>query len=190
MTVLLDLIGFGIVLPLLPYYASDMGASPLMVGIVMASYSLMQLLFSPVWGSLSDYYGRRPLLILGLFGSAVSYLVFGLATTVAVLLVSRVLGGVMGATVPVAQAIIADSTTPGAARPRHGDDRRRLRPRLRVRTRDRRRPQPLGLRAARLRGGGHHGRERRGRPLPAAGVAASRRAVARGRWPGKRSWSG
>lgn len=113
MTVLLDLIGFGIVLPLLPYYASDMGASPLMVGVIMASYSLMQLLFSPVWGSLSDHYGRRPLLILGLFGSAVSYLVFGLATTVGVLLVSRVLGGVMGATVPVAQAIVADSTTPG-----------------------------------------------------------------------------
>ncbi|MGD8496088.1 MAG: MFS transporter, partial [Gemmatimonadales bacterium] len=111
-TVLLDLIGFGIVLPLVPYYASDMGATPLMVGIVIASYSLMQLLFSPVWGSLSDFYGRRPLLILGLFGSAVSYLVFGLASTVAVLLVSRVLGGIMGATVPVAQAIVADSTTP------------------------------------------------------------------------------
>ena len=111
-TVLLDLIGFGIVLPLVPYYATDMGASPLMVGIVIASYSLMQLLFSPVWGSLSDHYGRRPLLILGLLGSAISYLVFGLATTVAILLVSRVLGGVMGATVPVAQAMIADSTAP------------------------------------------------------------------------------
>ncbi len=111
-TVFLDLVGFGIVLPLIPFFADSMGATPLMVGVIVASYSLMQLVLSPVWGSLSDRFGRRPLLILGLFGSAASYLVFGLAETVAVLLLSRVVGGSMGATVPVAQAIIADSTTP------------------------------------------------------------------------------
>ncbi len=111
-TVFLDLVGFGIILPLLPFYATSMGASPLEVGLIMASYSLMQLLFSPVWGSLSDRYGRRPLLILGLFGSAISYVVFGLASTLGVLLLSRVIAGMMGANVPVAQAIIADSTSP------------------------------------------------------------------------------
>ena len=111
-TVLLDLVGFGMVLPLIPFYATELGASPLVVGAIMASYSLMQLVFAPVWGTLSDRWGRRPLLILGLFGSSLSYLVFGLATTVGILLISRVLGGIMGATVPVAQAMIADATTP------------------------------------------------------------------------------
>jgi len=111
-TVFLDLVGFGIILPLLPFYATSMGASPLDVGLIMASYSLMQLIFSPVWGSLSDRYGRRPLLILGLFGSAISYVVFGLASTIGVLLASRLIAGIMGANVPVAQAIIADSTSP------------------------------------------------------------------------------
>ncbi len=111
-TVFVDLVGFGIILPLLPFYATSMGASPLDVGLIMASYSLMQLLFSPVWGSLSDRYGRRPVLIFGLFGSAISYVIFGLASTIGVLLISRLIGGVMGANVPVAQAIIADSTSP------------------------------------------------------------------------------
>jgi len=89
-----------------------MGASPLDVGLIMASYSLMQLIFSPVWGSLSDRYGRRPLLIFGLFGSAISYVVFGLASTIGVLLISRLIAGIMGANIPVAQAIIADFTSP------------------------------------------------------------------------------
>jgi multidrug resistance protein len=111
-TVFVDLVGFGIILPLLPFYATSMGASPLDVGLIMASYSLMQLLFAPVWGSLSDRYGRRPVLIVGLFGSAISYIVFGFASTIGVLLISRLIGGVMGANVPVAQAIIADSTSP------------------------------------------------------------------------------
>jgi MFS family permease len=111
LTVFLDLVGFGIVLPLLPFYASDMGATPLMVGLIISSYSAMQFLFSPVWGALSDRLGRRPLLILGLFGSAVSYIVFGLADTIGVLLASRVIAGIMGANIPVAQAYIADTTT-------------------------------------------------------------------------------
>ena len=88
-----------------------MGATPLVVGLIISSYSAMQFLFSPVWGALSDRLGRRPLLILGLFGSAVSYIVFGLADTIGVLLVSRVIAGIMGANIPVAQAYIADTTT-------------------------------------------------------------------------------
>ena len=111
LTVFLDLVGFGIVLPLLPFYATDMGATPLVVGLIISSYSAMQFLFSPVWGALSDRLGRRPLLILGLFGSAASYIVFGLADTIGVLLLSRVIAGIMGANIPVAQAYIADTTT-------------------------------------------------------------------------------
>jgi multidrug resistance protein len=111
LTVFLDLVGFGIVLPLLPFYATELGASPFEVGLIIASYSAMQFLFAPIWGSLSDRYGRRPLLLVGLFGSAASYLVFGLAQSLEVLLLSRVIAGIMGANIPVAQAYIADSTT-------------------------------------------------------------------------------
>ncbi|MDP2470184.1 MAG: MFS transporter [Candidatus Palauibacterales bacterium] len=110
-TVFLDLVGFGIVLPLLPFYATELGASPFQVGLIIASYSGMQFLFAPVWGALSDRYGRRPLLLVGLFGSAASYIVFGLAQSLEVLLLSRVIAGIMGANIPVAQAYIADSTT-------------------------------------------------------------------------------
>ncbi len=110
-TVFLDLVGFGIVLPLLPFYATELGASPFEVGLIIASYSAMQFVFAPVWGALSDRYGRRPLLLLGLLGSTASYIVFGLARSLEVLLVSRVIAGIMGANIPVAQAYIADSTT-------------------------------------------------------------------------------
>jgi multidrug resistance protein len=111
LTVFLDLVGFGIVLPLLPFYATDLGASPFEVGLLIASYSAMQFLFAPIWGALSDHFGRRPLLLVGLFGSAVSYVVFGLANSLEVLLLSRVIAGIMGANIPVAQAYIADSTS-------------------------------------------------------------------------------
>ena len=111
LTVFLDLVGFGIVLPLLPFYATELGASPFEVGLIIASYSAMQFVFAPIWGALSDRFGRRPLLLVGLFGSAASYVVFGLASTLEVLLLSRVIAGIMGANIPVAQAYIADSTT-------------------------------------------------------------------------------
>ena len=111
LTVFLDLVGFGIVLPLLPFYATELGASPFEVGLIIASYSAMQFLFAPIWGALSDRFGRRPLLLVGLFGSAASYVVFGLASTLEVLLLSRVIAGIMGANIPVAQAYIADSTS-------------------------------------------------------------------------------
>ena len=111
LTVFLDLVGFGIVLPLLPFYATELGASPFEVGLIIASYSAMQFVFAPIWGALSDRFGRRPLLLVGLFGSAASYVVFGLASSLEVLLLSRVIAGIMGANIPVAQAYIADSTT-------------------------------------------------------------------------------
>lgn len=109
-TVLVDMMGFGIVLPLLPFYAESMGASPLQVTLLIASYSAMQLAAAPLWGRVSDRHGRRPFLVFGLFASAVSYLIFGLAQTLAVLFLSRMAAGAAGGTVSVAQAFMADST--------------------------------------------------------------------------------
>lgn len=108
--VLVDMIGFGIVLPLLPFYAEAMGASPFMVTLIIASFSATQLAAAPIWGRVSDRRGRRPLIVAGLFASAVSYLIFGLAETLAVLLLSRVAAGAAGGTISVAQAYVADST--------------------------------------------------------------------------------
>lgn len=110
LVVVIDLIGFGIVLPLLPRYAKEYDATPWMTGVVMAAFSAMQFLFAPFWGRLSDRHGRRPILMVGLFGSVVSYTVFGLANSFALLLVSRVAAGFFGATIGAAQAYIADVT--------------------------------------------------------------------------------
>ena len=112
LTVFVDLVGFGIVLPLLPLYADRFGATGTVVGVLVLSYSAAQLLFAPLWGRLSDRYGRRPVLIVGLLGSALSYLVFAYAGSVWVLLLSRVMAGIGGANIPVAQAYIADVTPP------------------------------------------------------------------------------
>lgn len=111
-TVFLDLLGFGMVLPLLPYYAVDLGASAFLVGALLAAYSLAQMIFSPVWGGLSDRIGRRPVLIGSLFASAASQLAFGLAGSLAMLFAARAFAGMAAATIGVAQAYIADSTTP------------------------------------------------------------------------------
>lgn len=122
LAVLIDLLGFGIVLPLLPQYAKDYEAGPLMLGVLMASFSAMQFLFAPVWGRLSDRVGRRPVLMIGLAGSMLSYALFGLAevegvaaalgcaTPVPLLLASRILAGLFGATIGTAYAYIADVT--------------------------------------------------------------------------------
>jgi multidrug resistance protein len=112
LTVFLDLIGFGIVLPLLPSYAAAFHVGDTGIGVLVASFSLMQFLFAHWWGRLSDRIGRRPVLLVGLAGSAISYLLFALATSFWVLLLSRVVAGAMGATVNVAQAYLADITTP------------------------------------------------------------------------------
>ncbi len=117
-TVFIDLIGFGIVLPLLPVYSSKFGASAFMVGVLMASYSLMQFLFAPLWGAWSDRVGRRPVLLVSLAGNAVSYALFAIGSgmdgraALGMILAGRVFGGICGANITVAQAYIADITTP------------------------------------------------------------------------------
>src|SRR5512143_3813135 len=99
-TVFIDLVGFGIVLPMLPYYAESYGASALAVGLLSTSYSLMQLIFTPVWGRLSDRHGRRPLIQLSLVGSCVGFLIFGLARSLLFLFVGRMVAGIAGAIIP------------------------------------------------------------------------------------------
>ncbi len=110
LTVLLDLIGFGIVLPLLPTYAKDLGASPFMIGFIAAVYSSMQFLFSPVWGRLSDFIGRRPVMLVSIFMASVSYLFFAHATTIPLLILARALSGIGSANIAAAQAYITDVT--------------------------------------------------------------------------------
>ena len=112
LTVFLDLVGFGIVIPLLPLYAERFGAGPVAVTWLVAVYSLMQFLFAPWWGRLSDRVGRRPVLLVGIFGAALSYLAFGLAGSLPVLFIARAVNGLMGANIGVAQAYIADVTPP------------------------------------------------------------------------------
>lgn len=112
LTVFVDLVGFGIVLPLLPLYADRFGASGLTVGLLVMIYSVAQFFMAPIWGRLSDRHGRRPILLLGLLGSAIAYLVFARAGSLAALFASRILAGIGGSTIPVAEAYIADVTPP------------------------------------------------------------------------------
>ena len=111
-TVFIDLLGFGIIIPLLPFYAESFGASALTIGLLGTSFSLMQFVFSPIWGRWSDRIGRKPIIMLGLMGSCVSYLVLALSTSLTLLFVARIIGGIAGANIPAAQAYIADVTTP------------------------------------------------------------------------------
>jgi multidrug resistance protein len=110
--VFLDLMGFGIVIPLLPLYAEAYAPKPIEFGLLFAAYSSMQLLFSPLLGRWSDRIGRRPILILSLFGSVIGYILFGLARSLAVLFASRIVDGISGANIGTAQAYVADITPP------------------------------------------------------------------------------
>ncbi len=112
LTVFIHLLGFGIIIPLLPYYAETYGARALVIGLLMSSFSFCQFLFAPIWGRLSDRVGRRPVLIGSLLVTGVSYLVYAAATSLVLLFVSRMLAGIAGATLSTAQAYVADTTTP------------------------------------------------------------------------------
>jgi multidrug resistance protein len=111
-TVFIDLLGFGIIIPLLPFYAETFGATAFTVGLLATSFSLMQFIFAPIWGRLSDRVGRRPIILLGLLGSCLSYLAFGMANTLTALFAARIFAGIAGANIPTAQAVVADLTTP------------------------------------------------------------------------------
>ncbi len=112
LTVFTDLIGFGIVIPFLSYYARQYGATGTLVGAVVGVYSIMQFFFAPVWGRLSDRIGRRPVILVSLVASSTGYFLFAVAHSFTLLFVSRVIAGVGGANIGTAQAYIADVTTP------------------------------------------------------------------------------
>jgi DHA1 family tetracycline resistance protein-like MFS transporter len=112
-TVFIDLVGFGIVIPVLPFYAEGtiFNATPRTVGFLFASYSIMQLIFAPILGRLSDKHGRRPVLFLSIIGTGIGFLFLGFAKTLWMLFVGRILDGITGGNISTAQAYIADVTT-------------------------------------------------------------------------------
>lgn len=112
LTVFLDLVGFGIIIPIQPFYAEKLGASATQVTLLGASFSLMQFLFGSFWGRLSDRIGRRPVMLLSIGCSSLGYLIFGLSESLTVLFLARMLAGFGSANIGAAQAIIADSTPP------------------------------------------------------------------------------
>ncbi len=112
LSIFIDLIGFGIVLPLLPFYAQSFGASASTVTMLFSIYSLAGFVANPFWGRLSDRIGRRPLLLLSLAGSGIAYFWFSLATSLITLFLARALAGIMSCSIVIAQAYIGDITTP------------------------------------------------------------------------------
>ena len=111
-TAFVDMLGLIIVYPLLPFYATRMGASAAMVGALVAAFSVAQLLSASAWGWMSDRYGRRPAILVGLLVSAVAYVIFGFATSIWMLFISRIIQGLGGGTIGVVQAYVADISAP------------------------------------------------------------------------------
>lgn len=110
LTVFLDLLGFGIVLPQLGVYASQFGATPFVVGILASIYSAMSFLSTPFWGRLSDRIGRRPVMLYSIFGTAIGYIVFGFAGSIGMLFLSRFIDGITAGNISTAQAYLTDIT--------------------------------------------------------------------------------
>lgn len=111
LTILVNLIGFGIIIPLLPFYAQEFGASPFVIGLLFASFSASQLIAAPLLGAWSDRWGRRPILILSLIGTMVSFVMLALAGSLAMLFFARIVDGLSGGNITTARAYIADTTT-------------------------------------------------------------------------------
>jgi multidrug resistance protein len=111
-TAFVDMLGLAMVIPLLPFYATKLGASATIVGVLIAAFSVAQLASAPLWGRFSDRYGRRPALLAGLLVSAVAYVIFAYAATLWLLLLSRVVQGLGGGTIGVVQAYVADASDP------------------------------------------------------------------------------
>lgn len=111
-TIFLDLLGFGIVIPVNSFYVQSLGASPTVIAWLSASYSLMQFIFAPFWGRLSDKIGRRPVILISVAASCAGHMIFGLSSTLAAIFAARLLAGFGNANLGTAQAIISDVTTP------------------------------------------------------------------------------
>src|SRR5215470_8137631 len=112
LTIFVNLIGFGIIIPLLPFYAEKFGAPPIVIGLLFAIYSLCQLVAAPVLGDLSDRWGRRPVLVFSLVGTVVSFVMLALAQSIAMLFLARIVDGLSGGNISTARAYVADVTEP------------------------------------------------------------------------------
>jgi MFS transporter, DHA1 family, tetracycline resistance protein len=112
LTIFVNLIGFGIIVPLLPFYAETFGASPIVIGLLFAVFSLCQLIAAPALGDLSDRYGRRPVLVFSLAGTVVSFVMLALAQSVVMLFIARIVDGLSGGNISTARAYVADITEP------------------------------------------------------------------------------
>ena len=112
LTIFVNLVGFGIIIPLLPFYAETFGASPLVIGLLFAVFSLCQLVAAPALGDLSDRYGRRPILIFSLAGTVVSFVMLAVAHSIVMLFAARVVDGLSGGNISTARAYVADITEP------------------------------------------------------------------------------
>jgi DHA1 family tetracycline resistance protein-like MFS transporter len=112
LTVFVNLVGFGIIIPLLPFYAETFGASPVVIGFLFAAFSLAQLVAAPVLGSMSDRLGRRPVLIFSLIGTAISFAMLAMAESLVMLFAARIIDGLSGGNITIARAYIADVTEP------------------------------------------------------------------------------
>lgn len=111
-TLVVVMLGFGMVIPILPFFIESFGAGGTAMGLLMAVYAVMQFIFAPVWGGISDRYGRKPILMIGILGNALAQALFGLSTELWMLFVARLLAGILSsATLPTAMAYIGDSTT-------------------------------------------------------------------------------
>jgi DHA1 family tetracycline resistance protein-like MFS transporter len=111
-TIFIDLVGFGIVIPVLPLYAEKFGASETAIGLLLGAFSVMQFIFAPILGKLSDRIGRRPVLLVSLIGTAIGFLIMGLADALWLVFVGRIIDGITGGNISTAQAYIADVTPP------------------------------------------------------------------------------
>src|SRR5256885_9416839 len=112
LTIFVNLVGFGIIIPLLPFYARTFGASPLVVGLLFAVFSGCQLIAAPALGDLSDRYGRRPVLIFSLLGTVVSFVMLAMAHSIVMLFLARIVDGLSGGNISTARAYVADITEP------------------------------------------------------------------------------
>ena len=112
-TLVVVMMGFGMIIPILPFYIESFGVSGKGLGLLMAIFSIMQFIFSPIWGGYSDRFGRKPMLIIGAVGNAISLVLFGLATELWMVYTARALGGILSAaTLPTAMAYISENSAP------------------------------------------------------------------------------
>lgn len=108
----LVMVGFGIIIPVLPFYAEELGATPTELGLLMAVYSFMQLVFAPIWGRISDRIGRKPVLLIGIFGLSISFFILAISSQLWMLFVARIIGGILSAAnMPAVTAYVADITS-------------------------------------------------------------------------------